>query len=109
MIWRESEKEIHLVELTVPHEDNIGSAHERKEERYEELIRECTEKGSTIHFPVEVGCRGYVGISMRKWLKEAGLTEKKLREFTQEIQQVVEKAGHWIWIKRNDETWLEHS
>ena len=32
VIWSEAEKEVHLVELTVPREDNISSAHERKRE-----------------------------------------------------------------------------
>ena len=41
MIWNEEEKEVHLVELTVPHEDNISSAHERKDNRYEALVEEC--------------------------------------------------------------------
>ena len=43
MIWSEEEKEVLLVELTVPHEDNISSAHERKENRYEALEGECEE------------------------------------------------------------------
>ena len=33
VIWSEEEKEVHLVELTVPHEDNISSAHERRGSR----------------------------------------------------------------------------
>ena len=33
VIWSEEEKEVHLVELTVAHEDNISAAHERKENR----------------------------------------------------------------------------
>ena len=45
VIWNEEEKEVHLVELTVPHEDNISSAHERKDNRYEALVGECEEAG----------------------------------------------------------------
>ena len=31
------------VELSVPHEDNITSAHEQKEDRYKDLVNECKE------------------------------------------------------------------
>ena len=33
------------MELTVPHEDNISSAHERKENRYEAVVGEYEEEG----------------------------------------------------------------
>ena len=32
---------IHMVELMMPHEDNISLAHERKDNRYEALVGEC--------------------------------------------------------------------
>ena len=74
VIWSEELKEVHLVELTVPHEDNISSAHERKENRYEALVGECEEAGwKAMHFPVEVGCRGYIATSITKWMRVAGL------------------------------------
>ena len=45
VIWNEDEKEVHLVEITVPHEDNISSAHEQKGNRYEALVRACERQG----------------------------------------------------------------
>ena len=78
VIWSEEEKEMHLVELTVPHEDNISSAYERKENCYEALVGECEEAGwKTMHFPVEVGCRGYIATSITKCMRVAGLCTKK--------------------------------
>ena len=108
VIWSEEEKEVHLVELTVPHEDNISSAHERKENRYEVLVGECEEAGwKAKHFPVEVGCRGYIATSITKWMKEAGLCTKKRKILTKALQETVEKASHWIWVKREDTSWSE--
>lgn len=108
VIWNEEEKEVHLVELTVPHEDNISTAHERKEDRYEALVEECEEAGwKATHFPVEVGCRGFIAMSVRKWLKTAGLGPKKENAVTKELQETVEKASHWIWVKREDTSWYE--
>ena len=99
---------MHLVELTVPHEDNISAAHERKERRYEELVEECEEAGwKAKHFPVEVGCRGFLATSVRKWMRVAGLGVKKERAFTRTLQETVEKASHWIWLKREDSSWSE--
>ena len=39
-VWCEQERIVHIVELIVPHEDNIATAHERKETRYEKLVEE---------------------------------------------------------------------
>ena len=56
VIWNDEEKEMHLVELTVPHEDSINSADEWKDNRYETLVEECEEVGwKATHIPVEVG------------------------------------------------------
>ena len=108
VIWCEEEKEVHLVELTVPHEENIKAAHERKENRYQTLVEECEEAGwKATHFPVEVGCRGFIAASVRKWMKVAGLGPKKGKALTKSLQETVEKASHWIWLKREDTTWIE--
>ena len=108
VIWCAEEKLVHLIELTVPYEDNIQDAHERKEARYEELVNECEEAGWHVeYFPVEVGCRGFIAPSLRKWLNVAGLSLKKGNAVVKVIQETVEKASHWIWLKREDEKWLE--
>ena len=106
VIWSEEEKEVHLVELTVPHEDNIGAAHERKEERYETLVEGCEEAGwKATHFPVEVGCRGFIATSVRRWMRVAGIGPKKGSAMTKALQETAEKASHWIWLKREDTSW----
>ena len=103
VIWNELEKEVHLVELTVPHEDNISSMHGRKDNRYEALVGECEEAGwKSTHSPVEVGCRGFIGTGITKWMRVAGLCPKKENISTKALQQTVEKASHWIWVKRED-------
>ena len=108
VIWCEEEKEVHLVELTVPHEDNISAAHERKEKRYEALVVGCEEAGwKARHFPVEVGCRGFIAASVQKWMRVAGLGWKKEKAMTRALQETVEKASHWIWVKREDNSWNE--
>ena len=108
VIWCEMEKEIHLVELTVPHEDNISAANERKEKRYDALVSKCEETGwRATHFPVEIGCRGFVATSVRRWMRVAGIGAKKGKIMTKALQETAEKASHWIWLKRNDNSWNE--
>ena len=108
VVWCEQERKVHIVELTVPHEDNIAAAHERKEARYEKLLDECAEAGwQAQHFPIEVGCRGFVGESVRGWLRTCGLKSKDTNNVLRRVQETVEKASHWIWLKRDDDSWLE--
>ncbi|KAJ8279317.1 hypothetical protein COCON_G00063830 [Conger conger] len=55
-------RSVHLIELTIPREEGIEAAFERKKAKYSELAAECREAGwKTTIYPVEVGCRGYVG------------------------------------------------
>ena len=106
VIWCTENKTLHLAELTVPHEDNIDAAKDRKDERYAQLLDQCEEAGwSAEHFSIEVGCRGFVGHRMRQWLALIGLPNCKINKLIREIQETVEKASHWIWLKRNDE-WI---
>ena len=108
VVWCAEVKQVHLIELTVPHEDNIQDAHERKEARYEELLRECEEADwRADYFPVEVGCRGFIAPSLRKWMNVAGLSLRKGNVIMRLLQETVEKASHWIWLKRDDGTWTE--
>ena len=77
VISSEEEKEMHLVELTVPREDNISSAHEWKENRSEAFVGECEEAGwKVMHVPIEVGCVGYIATRIHK-VDESGRTLHK--------------------------------
>ena len=108
VVWCAERKSVHLVELTVPHEDNIDAAQVRKDDRYEKLLEECEEANWTAtHLSVEVGCRGYIGNRLRKWFSTIGLSPRQASNAMKNIQETVEKASHWVWLKRDDEQWLE--
>jgi len=58
VIWSTIPKMMILVELTVPWEERMDEANERKRSKYQELADLCREKGfSTWVFPVECGSR----------------------------------------------------
>ena len=108
VIWNRESKIIRFVELTVSYEDNIEDAFLRKMKRYEELVNECIAEGwSTCHFPIEVGCRGYLGFRLPKLLKYFGFDARMQRQMLSDIQETAEKASHWIWLKRNDDSWFD--
>ena len=45
VIWSKKAKTVILIELTVPWEENMEAAHERKMLKYQDLTAECREKG----------------------------------------------------------------
>ena len=99
---------IELVELTVPYEENMEAARIRKDERYEKLVDGCCDAGWTAwHSPVEIGCRGFVGPQFRRWLLKTGFTSREATKLIKDVQEAIEKASHWVWLKRNDESWIE--
>lgn len=106
VVWSNKARAVHLIELTVPSEEGIEAAYERKKAKYSELAAECREAGwkSTI-YPVEVGCRGYVGLSTTRLLRDAGVTGGKLRKATKELAEEAEKGSFWLWLRRKDRNW----
>ncbi|XP_078666098.1 uncharacterized protein LOC144908400 [Branchiostoma floridae x Branchiostoma belcheri] len=91
-----------LLELTVPWEDRMEEANERKRMKYQELVSRCREKGwKTWYFPVEVGCRGFIGQTLWKALGQLGVAGKKRREVTKRVTKTTVDASLWVWTLRN--------
>ncbi|KAJ8333436.1 hypothetical protein SKAU_G00414440 [Synaphobranchus kaupii] len=71
VLWSNTWRRVFIVELTVPWEDAIDEAYERKKLRYANLAAEAEERGWDVKLrPVEVGCRGFVASSTTRLLKE---------------------------------------
>ena len=65
VMWSASTKQLVMIELTVPWEERIEDAYERKKAKYQELVEESKDKGWKVWcLPVEVGCRGFPGQSL---------------------------------------------
>ncbi len=89
--------------LTVPWEERIEEANERKRAKYQELVEECRERGwRTFYEPIEVGCRGFAGRSLCKVLSRLGITGVAKKRAIQSASEAAEKATRWLWIKRAD-------
>ena len=80
IVNRES-KEIVLFELSVPFEINISNTHQRKIDRYKNLISDIEESGYNVHyFAIEIGSRAYIdndNISRLKTFSRKYLPGKK--------------------------------
>lgn len=99
----ESTKQVVPVELTVPWEDRLEEANERKRSKYAELVTECRIKGWKARCePVEVGCRGFAGQSLPRTLKLFGVKGQLCRRAIKNILEAAEKASRWLWIRRGD-------
>ncbi|XP_029943214.1 uncharacterized protein LOC115385372 [Salarias fasciatus] len=103
VLTSESTKQVVLVELTVPWEDRLEEANERKRVKYAERVTECRSNGwKACCEPVEVGCRGFAGQSLSRTLKLLGVKGQLCRRAIKNITEAVEKASRWLWIRRGD-------
>ncbi|KAI2654633.1 hypothetical protein H4Q32_011403 [Labeo rohita] len=106
VLTSESTKQVVLLELTVPWEDRIEEAFERKKAKYLELVEDCRRKGWRARCePIEVGCREFPGQSLHRSLRLLGIRSAQERKATRNICEAAEKASRWLWIKRGD-VWL---
>ncbi|KAJ8341252.1 hypothetical protein SKAU_G00335430 [Synaphobranchus kaupii] len=106
VLWSVASKTVLLVELTVPWEGGLETAHERKRAKYSDLAAECREAGwkATV-CPVEVGCRGFVGSSTSRLLRDLGCTGAGHRRASKELAEEAEKGSFWLWLRRKDTSW----
>ncbi len=103
MLLSELSRQVVLLELTVPWEDRIEEAFERKRAKYEELVGECRSRGWKARCnPVKVGSRGFAGQSLCRALKLLGIRGLHSKRAIKNITDAAEKASQWLWINRGD-------
>lgn len=110
VLWSPSLHIVYIIELTVPWEDAVEEAFERKRLKYTELAADAEQRGWKAKVcPVEVGCRGFVGKSTIKLLKELGVRGQTLRQTIKALSGAAEEASRWIWVKRGDSNWAPNT
>lgn len=106
LLISETSKQIVLLELTIPWEDRIEEANERKRAKYAELVEECWNNGWRARCdPIEVGCRGFAGQSLCRAYNILGIIGASKRRAIKEVTESAEVASRWLWIKRG-EPWV---
>ncbi len=100
----EATKQLILMELTVPLEERMEEAQERKREKYQELVEDCQKNGwRTSCMPVEVGSRGFASHSLSKAYGTLGITGANRRRAIGNNAEAAEKASRWLWLKRGEQ------
>lgn len=79
VLWSVSQRRLYFVELTVPWEDSVEEAYERKKLRYADLAAEAEQRGWQVRVcPVQLGCRGFIARSTILLLGELGVCGQSL-------------------------------
>ena len=105
VLWCEERKVIKFVGLTIPWETNIDDAWLQKDSRYGPLVEICEDLGWEAHcLPIEVGARGFVVHRVHSLLRQLGFTSKERKDLIKRMQETVE---YFIWLKQDDERWME--
>ena len=101
-VWSPDNKQVIIMELTVPWEENIEKAEERKEERYADLIATCKDKGwKTEYYHLAVGCRGYVDNKIPKLFRSRfRFQSNKIKRMIKDLQEAAERSSLFIWMKQ---------
>ncbi|RXN04375.1 reverse transcriptase [Labeo rohita] len=99
----EATRQLILLELTVPWEERMEEAQERKRGKYQELVEQCRINGwRTRCMPVEVGSRGFASHTLSKAYGTLGITGVNRRRAISNNVEAVEKASRWLWLKRGE-------
>ena len=108
VIFSRALRQVILIELTVPLEDRVCLAHERKRNRYLPLLSLCQSNGwNATHFPVEVGSRGFVAYSLMRCLTQLGFPSYWAKKVRNEASKVSLRCSYLIYLRRNIRVWQE--
>lgn len=92
VLTSESTKQVVLLELTVPWEDQIEEANKCKKAKYAGLVTECWSNGWRVCCePAEVGCLGFAGRSIQQTLNLLGIKGLQSRRAIKNILEATEK------------------
>ena len=110
IIWSERSKVVIWAELTCPAEENIRSAQTRKNRRYADLADQVRNAGWTLHdFTVEVGARGCVADTFRRFLKKIGLHSRVSLELRKNVAFATARCSYAIYLAASNKFWSKHA
>ncbi len=112
VIINRQSKNILLLELTIPFDSNITSAHERKAERYENLVNDLNDLGYlTEYFPIEISSRGLITKENNLRLKDTvkqikNVSRKDMNTFLDGLKKVAILSSYIIFYAKYEQSWL---
>lgn len=106
VIFSRTLKTVILIELTVPLEDRTSLAHDRKMSRYASLCTLCTENGWRCSlYAVEVGCLGFVSLSLLQCFENLGFSRSLARRVRNECSRVALRCSYLLFLRRQIPAW----
>ncbi|XP_060584269.1 uncharacterized protein LOC132740392 [Ruditapes philippinarum] len=107
VLWSETGKKLVVIELTVPLETRCEEAYERKKAKNTKLLEQCRHRcWRTWLFPIEVGARGFCAQSVCRLMTAVGTTGRDMRRAIQKLGQAAERASSWLWLRREETSWM---
>ena len=101
-------KQILLIELTVPIEDQVLDAQKRKTNRYKALVQQCESSGWEVTlYTIEIGSRGHVGESLQRCLKQLGLSSSAVRECIESCSDTALRSSYMLYLRRDLPEWQD--
>ena len=106
VIYSNLTRQVILIELTVPIEDNILQRHRDKESKYNKLIDDIKiNQWNAYIFAVEVGSRGYIAKSLLAAFSRLGMSKSEKKKITKDISQVCVRSSYTIYLSRKNNIW----
>jgi hypothetical protein len=107
VVWSVSAKQVFIIELTCPAEEGICNAATRKEVRYDELKNDINNK--TVWYArvvtIEVGARGFVGFSLRRFLRNMGFKPRANSKLCKDVSNVAARCSFAIYLASSSVQW----
>ena len=106
----ERTKRMGIIELTVPSEENVEAAGERKKTKYATIREEGKANGWNVRvWAVEIGCRGFPAASMASFLKDIGIRGSERTKQLKKMGETAERASRQIWGWSHFKKWGKDS
>ena len=106
VICSNTTKQVFILELTVPMEDNIVQHHIDKENKYAKLLDDLNINQWTGQiFGLEVGSIGYVAKSLCFALQKLGLGQEVVRILRRAVSLMCMRYSYSIYLSRKTEIW----
>ena len=99
-------KQVVIIELTSPCEENFQSRHSDKVLKYSHLCQDIRSKDwKVFFFAVEVGARGYCAKTVRVCLRSLGFPNKRVTSSLKSLSLCAIKSSFVIWMSRDSKEW----
>ena len=106
IIYSNTTKQVIILELTVPTEENIFHRHSDKENKYVKLLDDIKMNQWTGQvFGVEVGSRGYVARSLLYAMQKLGLRQGTIQKVRKSVSLICLRCSYAIYLSRKNVIW----